>query len=265
MLTSLKFKIAIALSSFFIFNAAQAQSGKSTVTVQVQTLCISSKSTKPPDQNSKYNLGKYPSKTDLARFEAMHERARELESKGKFNDVPIHPQRRVGTLTQLAIWKDQGEKSSKKEDSVTRESIGDDFLAAAQTQKSSLNEEQRKNFDENIRKIFEAADLTQKVGLVDASKDKDKPSATDEVSPCSSLDNTICGEIFDKVEKGQLSVELAGDGVSTTHVELRLTNETDRPMLITIPEGQVFVPDSSDYQYMMVREGSTASLPPSTR
>ncbi len=235
---------------------------KSGVTVQAQTFCISTKSAKPPDSKCKYKLGTYPKPADLAKFKAMLKRANKLESDGKFDNVPIHPQRRVSILTQLAIWKEQGENSDKKEDKVSQTSIGDDLLSASQTKKSSLTDEQKANFDSNIAKIFAAADLTQKVGLVPVEDETQKSQSSDEISPCSSLDNTICGELADKVEKGQLKVELTGDGISTTHVELQLENLTDRPMLVTIPEGQVFVPESQEYQYMIIREKSTASLPP---
>ena len=266
---------AVALSTIGapeVFSADQSLPTKSRapITIQVMTLCVANKTAKPPDDTCKYRVGGYPDPVKLAKFGRIYETAKRLEKKGDFAAVPINPQRRVGTIAQLAVWKMQGEESSNPKDAVTREGIGEDLLTSTNTAKSSLSKSQQEAFEEGVDKIFEATNFTLKNSdevISSNEKGPKKPDASagpkpDEPSLCSTLDNTICGDISDRVEQGQLSAKLIGDGASTAHVQLELVNLTDRPMLVLIPEGLVFSPGCEGYQYMWVRENTAALLPP---
>ncbi len=263
--------MAVFLSSVSapaVFSQEQSAKSRATITIQLLTLCVANKTAKPPDDACNYRVGGYPDEVKLAKFGRIYHTAKRLEKKGNFAQVSINPQRRVGTIAQLAVWKMQGEESSNPKDAVTRDGIGEDLLKSTNTSKSSLSQSQQEAFEDGVNRIFEATNFTLKSSdEVISSNEKtpkkpDTPAKEDELSLCSTLDNTICGDISDRVKQGQLSTNLIGDGTSTAHVQLELVNLTDRPMLVLIPEGLVFSPGCEGYQYMWVRENTAALLPP---
>src|SRR5262245_3976206 len=60
--------------------------------------------------------------------------------------------------------------------------------------------------------------------------------------------------LMDAVAAGDVSMSLVGDNRSVTHVQLHLFNETQKLLEVSVPAGQVFVPEDLSYQYMMVMQ-----------
>jgi len=70
-------------------------------------------------------------------------------------------------------------------------------------------------------------------------------------------------EQLDKLLKNNdLSMILEGDGISTTMVKVKLTNNTDRQLRVQIPIYTAFIPDNPDYQTMISTHGEVVDLPP---
>jgi hypothetical protein len=63
------------------------------------------------------------------------------------------------------------------------------------------------------------------------------------------------------VRDGKVRAVLSGDGKTTSHCQLSLTNLTGCPQRISIPQYQSFLPDKSGYQIMMTTESQSVELP----
>jgi hypothetical protein len=62
--------------------------------------------------------------------------------------------------------------------------------------------------------------------------------------------------------RGDVSINVTGDGTTTSSVRLDLDNNTNRMVNLTIPSGQVFSPsDPTKRQYMMTVSDTAASIP----
>jgi hypothetical protein len=64
------------------------------------------------------------------------------------------------------------------------------------------------------------------------------------------------------VAAGDVSMSLVGDSHTVTHVQLYLANETDKLLDVSVPAGQVFVPEDPSFQYMMVTQPARDVLAP---
>lgn len=251
-----------ALSVFAAEQPQVQQKSQSMVTTQVLTFCISTKNAKPPDGKCSYTVKDFPDQEKLSGFRKIYAAAKQLESNGSFDNVPINKQRRASTLAQLRIWQSEGKSSPDPKEKITQEEIGDDLLSSTGTSKQSLSEQQQKSFDAAISRIYaavetiEATEKTQVPPPVVTEKSEEEATG----GLCSSIDNTICGEIADHVAAGRIKVNLVGDGETTSYAQLEITNLTNVPLIVFVPEGQVFTPDCPGYQFIMVREGTQALL-----
>lgn len=64
-------------------------------------------------------------------------------------------------------------------------------------------------------------------------------------------------------QQKKLSMQLVGDGTTTSKVLLRLTNLTSSPLTVSIPLGQAFLPENpSKNQFMVTTEPRTVEIPP---
>jgi len=150
-------------------------------TTQVTTLCISGKTVKPPGPSTVYAPGDYPNPQEFTTITHIVETAEKLGGNGAYDGLLISEARRTPTITQLSIWMFRGKKSSKPEDQVTPESIGEVVLQAAQTTREALTPEQKKAFDEGVNAIFAKADFTLKRSL-QSEETADTPNAGELIS-----------------------------------------------------------------------------------
>ena len=66
------------------------------------------------------------------------------------------------------------------------------------------------------------------------------------------------------VKSGLVKFQLTGDGVTTSHVRLQLTNTTKNYLRVVIPANEVFRPNSANVQMMMSTMDKIISLSPET-
>jgi hypothetical protein len=66
------------------------------------------------------------------------------------------------------------------------------------------------------------------------------------------------------VRNGLVQFQLTGDGVTTAHVHLLLTNNADQKLRVLIPAHEVFRPNSANIQMMMTTTDKILSLPAQT-
>lgn len=71
-----------------------------------------------------------------------------------------------------------------------------------------------------------------------------------------------CTPLETLTHDGDVSMKLIGNGTTTSHVDLNLTNNTDHSLTVSIPSGQVFSPaNPSKSQYMMAVDDTEACIP----
>lgn len=136
--------------------------GATSLVEALPTACISGKSVPPPGPASVYTPGEYPDAGLKQAFTNCVSIAQAKEKAGDFGSVPIPEERRASTVSQLSIWMMQADITKKPQDQVNQETIAADFLKAAGTTREALSPPQQAKFDDNVAKIFEAADVTRK-------------------------------------------------------------------------------------------------------
>jgi hypothetical protein len=132
-------------------------------TLKIPTVCTSAKTVSPPPASGcNYSPGSHPDPAVYLTAIAILETCGSPEMSSIYENVPIAPERRLPTITQLSIWKECGLKTGNPEDQITPQSIKEEFLAAANVPEESLTPQQKEQFNTRIDLIFEAVDLTCK-------------------------------------------------------------------------------------------------------
>lgn len=136
-----------------------------TTAVRLPTVCISTKTAKPPGIASSYSLGPHPDALHQKTCMLLVQTAHRLARTKAYDEVPIAPERRANTIAQLAIWMHQDERSRNPGDRITRRTIVSDLLRSAGKSRRSLDPTERQAIDEFGDKVFNAIDLTRKEAL----------------------------------------------------------------------------------------------------
>ncbi len=138
-----------------------ARTGQQSV-ADLKTVCASLKTMKPPQEMEKAKPLQYVlTKPDPAVVKIL-KNAKELEKAGAYEGVAFPAKRRLGTISQLAIWKHFGGSAEGSADAVNPASIKEDLLKRAGIKESALTDEEKKDIDKRVDLIFEKVDLTEK-------------------------------------------------------------------------------------------------------
>lgn len=213
---------------------------------ELKTVCISRRSLSPPLNNEDakstglmYSIDPNPPKWAVGIIKS----AKELEKAGRFNSLPIAPQRRVSTIAQLSIWQKIGGKKRGLKDAINPETVEAELLSKAHIDPRSLSGKEKATVKNRIDLICEAVDLTCKEG----TKTEEEPDED--------RDDREQNKIGQTTSSGGASIATtggAGDGSA-------LSQSSER---YSVPAGTVFVAnDQEHFQNMMCCEDAYIDNP----
>jgi hypothetical protein len=207
--------------------------GKVLCSTSLDSLCIGRKTQKPPPTlenaqkiNLTYTLGEPAAKT-LTRIVTA---ARSLEAQGKFANVPISPEHRLASITQLAVWQSLSGQAAGSKDTINVDNVKSDLLTQANLDPTTLRKKDREAFDKilNDRAVAicnSVEDTCEFAGVVAA--------------PAKQSDN--------KPSAAVVAIEAQSDSEFEGTVSFQ-----DSPSgSIFIPAGTTFIPNNDDFQKMM--------------
>ena len=135
------------------------------VSLDVPTVCVSTKTIKPPGkEGTSFEIGPYPDQDTWKQLVGILGAAAQMDQDGAFAKLLTKREQRQGMIGQLAIWMLLGRRSGRPEDAVTRDSIATDLLGQMNIKKDQLAPDKQDKFDKGVDEIFLAADLTLKRG-----------------------------------------------------------------------------------------------------
>jgi tetratricopeptide (TPR) repeat protein len=134
-----------------------------TVTAELPTMCVSTKTIKPPPpEGVEFEIGSYPDADVWKDLASIVEASKQLNRSGAYDHTMFARERREATISQLAVWALLGKKSTNPEDQVTPKVIADDTLDKMGLKREQLPKEKLEMFEKGIDQIFLAVDLTIK-------------------------------------------------------------------------------------------------------
>ncbi|MCA9806252.1 MAG: hypothetical protein KC777_29995 [Cyanobacteria bacterium HKST-UBA02] len=246
------------------------ETGKTT-SAQVQTVCISKRSLKPPlpadpnGQGDRYVIGG-PAPSGVVNIVKS---ARKLADAGNYDGISLPPERKVGTITQLSIWQSLAGPNPSPKDAVNEESVTKQVLKRAKLDPKALSPEEKQLLTKKVDDILLAVDLTEKeASTIDdhepehPKKPEDSPDTSNPdkgVSPSTARSIPADGATSSGSPDGEQSPETstAPKAPEGSPVEPRPSPGTPVPApplapgLVCIPEFTVFESKSEECQDMM--------------
>ena len=141
--------------------------GKS-FSVKLNTYCISTKTKLPPQtaertesQHIQYTIANQPPV-----ISGIEHASSIMNEEGEYKGTADQH-----TMTQLAIWEENGTHSSNQADRITPAEIKNDFLKAADIKKSSLTSAETNTLNDRVALMWNKVDRTRKYGEQIAQQD----------------------------------------------------------------------------------------------
>jgi hypothetical protein len=128
--------------------------------VVIPTICASTKTQRPPSLGGQVYQAEKPQGTYNV-IKCIAQASETLAKDGAYSSTPVPSETQQMTFCQLAVWMENGKKP---EDQIKPQILSKDLCRKAGIDLSALRPRQKREFDDNINKIFLAVDYTRKEG-----------------------------------------------------------------------------------------------------
>ncbi len=232
-------------------------------TANLHTVCISNKTKKPPATETTANKQGIAYKLGAARPDARNiiETGNSLNNSGAYESVPLPPDKKLATISQLSVWKKLGDKSNNPADKITPQSIETDLLNKANVKRKTLPKAEQEEIDKRVNAIFSAVDLTcKKTSETSESREPDEPDQP-KSEPKSDSPRTSGGCEKPKNHEPAPSNHPASQPSETSFGGEVVDQHTPEEK-ICIPPYTVFECSDEKYQDMMTVSEAVTNCPP---